>query len=171
MLELLVSEYRPVVQNVLAYAICLAALVWGAGPERAIALAWLLLFEAVPGIYKTFWGARFQLEEVDILFASLDLCAGAFWLIVALNANRNYPLVIAALQLLVISAHIARGLIDAISPVAYAAMVMAPGWLQLLLLGAGLVRHVLRERTYGPYREWRVPVRWYGLRPIRQKRV
>lgn len=169
MLELLASDSRAYIQDALAYSICLAALIVGAGPERAMAATWLFFFEVLPIAYKIVWGATFQLANVDLFLASLDLCAGGLWLTVALNANRNYPLLIAALQMLAIGAHFARGLIESIAPVAYATMMMAPGWLQLLVLGGGLIRHVVRRRRYGPYREWRVPVQWFGLLPARRE--
>ena len=163
MIEWLASDYRPVVQDVLAFSICLAAFVWGAGPERAVAAIWLVCFEITLRVYRYAWDTGYQLETTDLFLATTDVVAGLLWVVVALNANRNYPLVIAALQLLVMAAHLARGLIEAIAPIAYAIMVMAPGWLQLIILGAGLARHMQRKKDFGPYREWRVPVKWYGL--------
>ena len=67
------------------------------------------------------------------------------------------------MQVLIMAGHLARGMIEAIAPIAYATMVVAPGWIQLLILGAGVTRHILRKRKFGPYREWRTPVRWFGL--------
>ena len=170
MIEVLASDYRPLVQDVLAYSICLAALVWGAGPERAVALVWLICFELILSLYRVVLGAGYQVETTDLFLASIDTLAGLLWIVIALNANRNYPLFIAALQLLVMAAHLVRGLIETISPIAYAIMVVAPGWIQLLLLGAGLARHIQRKRGYGAYREWRVPVRWFGLLPAQSER-
>lgn len=170
MLELIASDYRLVVQDILALSICLAAFVWGAGPERAIAAVWLICFEASTRVYGLLTDRGYQLESTDIVLASTDLIAGILWTIIALNANRNYPLFIAALQLLVLAAHLTRGVIEAISPVSYAIMIILPGWLQLVILGAGLARHILRKRSYGAYREWRVPVRWFGLVPAQGKK-
>jgi len=169
MLQLLASEYRPLIQDILAYSICACALIWGMGPERAIAAIWLVIFEWVPGLYELFWGVKYQLASTDMFLATLDVAAGLGWVLIALNANRNYPMLIAALQLLVIAAHLARGAIDSIAPVAYALMVTAPGWLQLLLLGLGLARHLLRTKRYGSYREWRASVEWNGLFPSSRK--
>ena len=94
---------------------------------------------------------------------------GLLWIVIAVHANRNYPLFMAALQLLVVSAHVARGLIEAIAPIAYAVMVIAPGWLQLLLLATGLARHLRRKRRYGAYRDWRVQAPWMLLVQTRKK--
>ena len=170
MIELLASDYRPWVQDALAYSICFAALVWGAGPERAVALVWLVCFEFSLSLYRLALGTGYQVETTDLVLASIDTLAGLLWVVIALNANRNYPLFIAALQLLVMAAHLVRGLIESIAPIAYAIMIVAPGWLQLFILAAGLTRHIQRKRGYGPYREWRVPVRWFGLLPAQREK-
>ena len=142
-------------QDIFAWTICIAALVWGAGPERAVALVWLIFFELVPGGYLLATNDGFDLEGISPLLAFVDLAAVVCWVAIALYANRNYTLWIAAMQVLAMTAHLARGLVEAISPVAYVTMVMVPGWLQLLLLAVGLARHILRKRKYGPYRDWR----------------
>ena len=163
MLEWLASDTRSLVQDALAFSICLAAFVWGAGPERAMAAIWLVCFEAASRIYAATAGAGYRLDAMDVFLAATDGCAAALWIFVALNANRNYPLFVAALQLLVMAAHVSRGLIEAISPIAYIVMVVGPGWVQLIVLALGLARHTWRQRLYGPYREWRVPVRWFAF--------
>ena len=169
MLELFASEYRPLVQDALAYSICLAAFIWGAGPERAIAAVWLIFFEVTGLLYDGLVEPAYQLETIDLFLATTDVCVGLLWIVIAVHANRNYPLFMAALQLLVVSAHVARGLIEAIAPIAYAVMVIAPGWLQLLLLATGLARHLRRKRRYGAYRDWRVQAPWMLLVQTRKK--
>ncbi len=154
MLELLASENRAFVQDLLAWSVCIAALIWGAGPERAVAAIWLIFFEVL-----TDWlwadSVAYRYYDIDVFLASIDLLAGCAWITVALYANRNYPLCIAAMQLLSMTAHLAKGLVETISTIAYAFMVVAPGWFQLLFLAVGLSRHILRKRRFGPYREWR----------------
>ncbi|MEE4289980.1 MAG: hypothetical protein V2J14_11455 [Erythrobacter sp.] len=171
MLQLLAFEYRSLLQDVLAYSVCLAALIWGAGPERAIAATWLIVFELFTALFRNVLDLSYQLDSIDAYLALSDTLAGGIWLMIALNANRNYPLFIAALQVLAVSAHLARGLIESISPVAYATMVIAPGWLQLILLGIGVIAHRLRVQRYGEYREWRVPVNWLGLTPAKRGNI
>ena len=155
MLEPLFFDYRSTVQDVLAFGLVLAAFIWGGGPERAVAATWLVVFELFGRLHKLLFGAGYVLLDVDPFLAGKDLAAGALWLMIALYANRNWTLWVAGTQLLAIGAHLARALADAVSPVAYATMIIAPGWAQLLLLAAGLARHVLREREHGPYRGWR----------------
>lgn len=156
MFELLTSEPRLYAQALLAWTICVSALVWGGGPERAVAMTWLIIFELGGRVLPSLLGVRFQLMSVDLWLVTCDFVAGGFMIGVALYANRNYTLWIAAMQLLAMTAHVARGLVETIAPVAYVAMVAAPGWLQLVFLGAGLARHVQRERRFGTYRDWRM---------------
>lgn len=155
MLELLFSEYRPYAQDVIVWSLCCAALIWGGWPERIVAATWLVVFEGGSILHDAIFGDGRQLETIDWFFAGMDFVAGAIWIALALYANRNYTLWIAAMQLLAVVAHVSRGLIEMISPIAYAVMVIAPGWLQLFFLAAGLVRHIRRKRKYGPYRDWR----------------
>ncbi|UAB78105.1 hypothetical protein INR77_15375 [Erythrobacter sp. SCSIO 43205] len=156
MTDLLLSDSRAYIQDILAWAVCIAALVWGAGPERAVALVWLVLFEVAHNIYRSLTGTYISVDEVDAFSAVADSAALICWIAIALYANRNYTLLIAAMQVLAMTAHLARGLVEAISPVAYVTMVAVPGWLQLLLLALGLGRHVVRKRRFGEYRDWRV---------------
>ena len=155
MFDLIFSDYRPYVQDVVAWALCCAALVWGGGPERVVAATWLIFFELGDILHKTVFGVGRQLEVIDWYFASIDVFVGGVYIGTALYANRNYTLWIAAMQVLAMIAHVSRGMIDVISPITYAVMVIAPGWLQLLFLAIGLTRHIRRRRKHGEYRDWR----------------
>jgi len=156
MMELLLSDARANIQDILAWGICIAALIWGAGPERAVALVWLVLFELANNIYRFLSGTNISVEAIDGFLVVADSTALICWVGIALYANRNYTLWIAAMQVLAMTAHLARGLVEAISPVAYVLMVAVPGWFQLLLLAAGLGRHIARKRRFGAYRDWRI---------------
>lgn len=166
MLDLIASENRAFVQDLLAWSVCLAALIWGGGPERAIAATWLILFELIGGL---FWSDAlgYRFGDIDVFLASIDLVAGSVWIAVALYANRNYPLWIAAMQLMSMTAHLAKGLAESISSIAYAFMVVAPGWLQLLFLAIGLGRHIQRKQRFGNYRDWRITKPTSGIGPKR----
>lgn len=156
MFDAILFDYRAHIQDVAAIILCLAALIWGGGPERVVAATWLIIFEFSWWVIDWVGGSSFQLNTVDWFIASTDVIAGAIFVWLALYANRNYTLWIAAMQVLAITAHLARGIADLIAPIAYAVMFIFPGWLQLLFLGAGLARHILRERKHGPYRDWRI---------------
>jgi hypothetical protein len=128
---------------------------WGGGPER-----WLIgIFIAIMVLptYVIWW---FGLGAAEVgpyapVVMLLDMSAAAMFIGVALKANRNYPLWIAGFQLVAVGAHLVRSIVDTISPLAVAILVIGPAYCQLLLLLGGFVRHALRERRFGPYREWR----------------
>ncbi len=154
--DLLTWEFRVALQDYVAWAIGIAALLWGGGPERAVAITWLLLFELAPGAYEYIDSEEHFEGQVDVFFATIDGLAAAAWITIALYANRNYTLWIAAMQVLAVSAHLASAIAEPISPTGYAVMVVAPSWMQLLLLSIGLSRHLLRKRKFGQYRDWRI---------------
>lgn len=160
MTELFALLFRAEAQSIYAWVICGAALIWGGGPERVIAGVWLFLFKFVDEIYHAVFERAYQLVSVDVAHAAIDSAAAFAWVFVALYANRNYPLFIAAMQLLAVTAHVARGIAEPISPIAYAAMAFAPAYFQLIILTAGLARHIVRKRKHGAYRDWRVPRGW-----------
>lgn len=155
MLQLLASEYRMLAQDTLAIILLIAAFVWGGGPERAVAAGWFVIFKGSTFVRDLFWPGTPELVTVDIMLASADFVALIVFVMIALYANRNYPLWIAAMQVLAMSAHLARGLVESISPIGYVVMVVAPGWIQLFLIAIGIVRHARRKNKYGPYRDWR----------------
>lgn len=157
MLELFVSEYRLIAQDVLAFSLIAIAFVWGGGPERAVAAVWLFVFELGGALKDWLVGPQLHLTAVDPYLAAEDMIAGVIWITIALYANRNYTLWVAAMQVLAMTAHVARGLVETLSPLTYIVMTVAPGWFQLFFLAIGIARHVSRKRKYGPYRDWRLP--------------
>lgn len=171
MVQILLSENRIALQALLVVIICSAAFLKGGGPERAFAMTWILLFEVVQRGYKALGKESWQFAQTDMFLASVDILAAVIFTVLAVNANRIYPLWIAGLQVLALTAHLARGMTDLISPIAYAVMVTIPGWLQLIILGSGIVLHRRRERQFGPYRAWRIPVRFGGLLPTTGERT
>ena len=153
MLDVILA-YRGEAQTTAAWLICLAALKWGGGPERAIALIWLAVFELGHRGYHLLWNPIFQVDRFDTYHAMQDLVVLLGFVMVALRANLMYPLWIAAFQLIAFSAHLARGIADQITPIAYAALVIGPSYFQLGLIAGGLALHMRRVRKSGPYRDW-----------------
>lgn len=150
------SESRAFIQNILVYALMAVALLWGAGPERAAIGIWWGFFELPSLVYRHMLGYDVRVTDIDYFMASIDVTAGALWIVLALYANRNYTLWIAGVQLLAIGSHAARGMVEAISPIGYLFLVIVPGWLQLCIISIGFARHILRKRKYGKYRDWRI---------------
>lgn len=151
----LILEYRAVAQELTGVVVALAALRWGGGPERALALVWLIGIEGIDKLYHLITATSFKLNTVDMFHAGLDLGIAVVMVAIALRANRTYPLWIAAFQLVSVLAHVARELSAAISPLSYAIMAIAPSYFQLGLLAGGLLVHIRRKRKVGPYRDWR----------------
>lgn len=148
-------EARTEIQTIAAWLLCLAALRWGGGPERAIAIVWLALFEVLDTAYHALADPTFQVDRLDPFHAVLDLTVAVAFIVIALRANRFYPLWLAGFQIVAFSAHLARGIADAVTPIAYAFLVIAPSYFQLALLLGGLLAHRRRLTRYGPYRDWR----------------
>ena len=149
------NAYRVPAQHLVSVLLAGAIWRWGGAPER-----WLIgtfLATMVLPIY-VLWGFKPSPEShgmVGGIYTMLDLIAAVLFVAVALNANRNYPLWIAGFQLVALGAHMVRVMVESAAPLAYAILIIGPSYCQLLVLAAGFVRHVLRERRFGPYREWR----------------
>jgi len=154
MLELF-NTYRTDVQHIASVLLALAIWRWGGGPER-----WLIgLFIAtmvVPAVVLRWLGAGDPTDgPYAWVYFSIDLVAALGFTLIALNANRNYPLWIAGLQLVAIGAHMVSGLVDGISLLALVVLIVGPSYGQLLLIFGGFLRHVRRQRRFGTYRDWR----------------
>ena len=154
MLEILL-ENRVDAQRIFSMVLILAMWKWGRGPERWIASTWFVLFLLPFLVSSTFHGSPLLFTQGGLLYAAIDLLATAIFLGIALNANRNYPLWIAGFQVVAMAAHLTRGLADAVTPLAYAILVIGPSYFQLAIMLVGLIRHVRRQKQYGGYRDWR----------------
>ncbi len=161
----LFNAYRAPTQHLVSFLLAAATWRWGGAPER-----WLIgvfLATMVVPIYVAQWlglGA-FELGPHASAMVMLDLVAAAMFVGVALNANRNYPLWIAGFQLVAVGAHLVRSMVDSVSPLAVAILVIGPSYCQLLLMIGGFVRHAERQRRFGPYREWRLGAQTARWRP------
>lgn len=153
---LLAADVRALIQDFLVFGLAVAALYWGSTPERAAIAIWFFCIEVPNHIYLRWLHNEVSLSDVDLFMASSDLVAGILWVALALYANRNYTLFIAGVQLLAIGSHVSRGLVESVSPIAYALLVVAPGWMILAIMAVGFVRHARRKGVYGSYRDWRV---------------
>ncbi|WDA42779.1 hypothetical protein [Erythrobacter sp. BLCC-B19] len=160
------NSYRVLIQHLFAFALAGAIWRWGAGPERwtiGVFLATMVL-----PIYVIWWvgGQSYADGSYDLWYFVIDVVAVGLYLLLALHANRNYPLWIAGLQLVSVVAHLSGTLVDTINPFALAVLVIGPSYGALIVLTIGFWRHRFRERRYGQYREWRLsPPSLAWLRP------
>ena len=151
------NDYRVPAQHLTSFLLAAAIWRWGAGPERWLITIFILTM--VLPVYVV-WGLGINgLESGPYapLFMLIDMLAAVVFTAIALNANRNYPLWIAGFQLVAVGAHLVKALVEGVSPLAIAVLVVGPSYFQVALLTGGFFRHVQRQRRFGRYREWRVP--------------
>lgn len=155
MLELF-NAYRVPAHHLTSILLAAAIFRWGGAPERWLISVFIATMVApMWGVYLLDIGAA-EISPFAPAIIMLDLLAATLFIAVALNANRNYPLWVAGFQLVAVVAHVVRALVDSVSPLAYAILVIGPSYAQLLLLLGGFARHVMRTRRYGRYRDWRL---------------
>ncbi|MEE4451187.1 hypothetical protein [Novosphingobium resinovorum] len=85
----------------------------------------------------------------------IDTLAMACAFVVALHANRVYPLWIAAAQIIAMFGHIYRLALEEINAFAYAVMSITPSYIQFAAMLAGIASHMSRRRRLGSYPSWR----------------
>lgn len=86
-----------------------------------------------------------EYDEVDPLALAQDLIGFVGFVWIGLSARRYWPLAAAALQLLSLSAHFARGVEDSVSGPTYAAMKAVPTLLVFVLLAIGTRNYQRRK--------------------------
>lgn len=127
--------------------------VWrGGAPERvgaAILFAAFIADDLYHALTGTVQFRRFDPAELAIDGFSLLAFA---WL--AVGANRLWPIVAAALQLMAVAGHLSTLVVSGTQR-AYWAMTEPPVLLGVVTLAIGLAAHVRRERRIGPYPDWR----------------
>ncbi|MBU2588667.1 MAG: hypothetical protein KJ872_11195 [Alphaproteobacteria bacterium] len=151
----LFNTYRGDVQHIASVLLALAIWRWGAAPERWSIAIFVAAMVVPVRLFEWLGNGSLVFGSLAWIYVTIDLLAGAAFVAVALNANRNYPLWIAGFQLVAISAHAVKGLVDTVSPIAYLILASGPSYCQLALIFAGFARHVTRTRQFGPYRDWR----------------
>jgi hypothetical protein len=157
MLELF-NTYRGDAQHIASVVLALAIWRWGAAPERWMMAIFVAAMVVPSRMFEWLDLGSLALGPYAWIYVALDIAAGVGFIAVALNANRNYPLWVAGFQLVAISAHAVRGLVNSVSPLAYLILASGPSYCQLLLIFGGFVRHRMRLREFGPYRHWRGPL-------------
>lgn len=141
---------RIILFNVLLLATCGYAIMRGGTPEKLT--GWLLI--AAAGLtFVTGWRpAMFQQVEITMFLIDLTLLAGL--VVIALKADRLWPMVLAAFQLDSAAIHILK-LVDAdMISITYALMVAIWSYPMLLILAIGTLRHQRRLAQFGEDRAW-----------------
>lgn len=125
----------------------------GAFPERAgaiILVAWLSLER----LYHLFVGPGFFAGTLEV-YIGLDLLAFVSFGALALTANRLWPLIATALQMIALLGHLAVQLGVPGEAKAYWAMTQLPPLLMAVAVITGTLLHARRARRIGRYPDWR----------------
>lgn len=147
-------ENRASIQKLFVVALFLVALWRGGGPERACAGV-LIGMVIVQLALRDFTGLQRTYGSLDPVLFIIDLLGLAGFVAIGLRANRFYPLVLAAAQLVAFMAHLARAMVEPVSSLAYYLLIAMPFWFQIVVLGIGIGRHIHRSGRHGPYGDWR----------------
>jgi hypothetical protein len=125
---------------------------YGRGPEQQV--AGILLANFMASIVHVMVAGQVSFDSMDRFVAVVDFVSLVAIVWIALRANRMWPLLIAALQLVVMIAHFSV-FIEFGSRTVYWGMMAISQYLQLGVLAGGVVMHHRREKRAGPYRSWR----------------
>jgi hypothetical protein len=141
--------------NIVVYGLLLTAcwtyaVIRGGSPERLgttiLAVFSLLTATAIPD------NTRFRFLESGVLVIDV-LCLAAF-VMLALRAERFWPLWVAALQLLGVASHGVKFSEPGLIPTTYAFMLAIWSYPMIALMIAGTARHQARLRKFGSDRSW-----------------
>lgn len=149
------NVYRADLQYIASILLGLAMWRWGAGPERGLAIMFSGVMVGPSILFRLMSGNALIFGNLASVYVAVDVIALAGFVLIGLNANRNYPLWVAGFQMVAVGSHVVRGLVDSVSPIAYAVLAVGPSYCQLVVLLVGLLRHRARLRRFGPYRDWR----------------
>jgi peptidoglycan/LPS O-acetylase OafA/YrhL len=139
--------------SVILLLVLFLALRRGGEPERYVAIALVLALGVSVTNRLVFGNPTFRGFQ-PILF-TLECGSLVSFGFIALLANRVWPLWVAALQLLVVVAHIAKLVgIGGLAGV-YWAMTTVPSYLQVVVLLIGIGAHTRRIKSVGDYLDWR----------------
>lgn len=137
--------------NTLLFIVCTYALWRGGMPERLCAIflfvACLLTFAAAPALH---WSA--SSVEWGVFVVDVALLIG--FLVLALHANRFWPMWATATHSLAVLAHVSKVLAPEISPLFYATLAMGSAWPLLALIALGTYRHQQRVSAGLPDPDW-----------------
>ena len=126
----------------------------GAGPER-IAGAIMSGMVIVDVLYHLIFPKGGIYDEVDLGHLFNDTWVLIAFALLAIRANRIYPIWMLAAQLIAMTSHLNREVSLEIAEIVYAIMIRVPSYIQLIAFGIGLVAHRRRVLRYGTYRSWR----------------
>lgn len=132
---------------------CVYAIRRGGAPEKTAAgmlatagLATIAVEHNLP--------TRFASVEIGVMIVDMALLAGL--LVLMTEANRWWPILLTALQMMTVLGHLGKWLNPQIMQLAYAIMLFVPAYPGILVLAVGTYRHRRRLRQNGADASWSV---------------
>lgn len=126
-----------------------------AAPERILSGV-LFAMLAVDKVHHFLLGdGSVYWRQVDVGHMVIDAMVLPCVYVVALRANRVYPLWIAGAQMIAMTGHVYRLALTDIHVFAYRIMAIMPSYIQLVTIVLGVAFHMSRHRKRGSYPSWR----------------
>ena len=88
--------------------------------------------------------------SVSGAIAAIDFGMMVGFAVLALRADRYWPIIMAALQLVMILGHLIKWLDSELIRRTYIILIAYPAWLHLLVLMVATIRHMRRSAMAGP---------------------
>lgn len=148
-----IVEYRAEMQEGMVFLLFGLALWRGAAPEKIISAAFVGMW-VIDRLYHLFVTSGSRFGQVDPVHLGIDAIATIVLLLVALKANRLYPLWLTALQLAATLSHLFRAASPSLQGGAYSIFIVAPSYLQIPSFAIALLLHIRRVQKHGPYPSW-----------------
>jgi hypothetical protein len=146
---------RFLVFNLLLLGSCGYAILRGGAPERIT--GWLLIGATIlTPLAARGLSTRYVQAELGIFLVDLILLVAL--IIVALKADRFWPMVLAAMQLDTTAVHILKVFDADLIRITYALMIAAWSYPMLLILAIATVRHRRRLAQFGEDRAWSLAI-------------
>lgn len=110
---------------------------------------------AIDKLHHLALGGSIIWRHANVGHLCIDVLAMACMYVVALHANRIYPLWIAGAQIIAMFGHFYRLALEEINTFAYDAMAVTPSYIQFVAMLLGVACHMSRRRRLGRYPSWR----------------
>jgi hypothetical protein len=132
---------------------CLAyVLAAGGKPERVAILAQVLAFVLTVTVLSYRWTA---FQHLPLGLALIDLVLAAILTLLALKANRLWPIALAGMQVATVFGHLAKALAFPLPAAGYSIFVQFWGWPMLIVTWFGAFKHRLRTKRDGEEPDWK----------------
>ncbi|MEL7198334.1 MAG: hypothetical protein AAGL10_08465 [Pseudomonadota bacterium] len=140
------------------FAALVLAWILGGKPEKAGVYTLAAMFAAQAVLYSTVGNPQF--DQIDVIAVTSDVIGLLVFTLIALNADRVWPFLAAAMQLISGMAHLTHGFRVMLGQ-SYVDFNAYPTAIVLFLLIAGTLLHRYRLHRHGKDRDW-VPFQRYA---------